>query len=305
MSKRPHISDLCTADPVALSADMTAGAWIKLIPSGTFQARDGRGPFDAGDETAMQAIVTRTKDYLGTTDMMIDYDHQTAFGAIPGVGGTAKAAGWVKAFEIRSDGIYGRVEWTAAAKAAIEASEYRYISPLFRGTFQLEFAPRQVPRFRFTMMGLLGTITDTVLPASTLGGFQKPVPVSKANTTFSLHGAERVSESVSFDLGVEITPRFLIGDERMQLVDRQTTGTAVVEAKTMAAGDWFGIATAKTTGALQLVHGTVAGHTIQIDAPAIQIGRPASGQTNRIVNYSLPLMFLPDSGDDEIILTIK
>ncbi|MEP2758839.1 MAG: phage protease, partial [Hyphomicrobiales bacterium] len=90
-----------------------------------------RGPFDAGDETTMQAIVSRTKNYLGSTDMMIDYDHQTAFGAIPGVGGTAKAAGWVKEFEVRSDGIYGRVEWTAAAKAAIEASEYRYISPLF------------------------------------------------------------------------------------------------------------------------------------------------------------------------------
>jgi len=135
MSKRPHQSEICAADPVALTAEMvgeiTSGIWIRLIPSGTFQARDGRGPFDTGDQTAMQAIIAHTKSYLGGTDMMIDYDHQSAFGAIPGVGGTAKAAGWVKDFDARSDGIYGRVEWTAAARAAIEASEYRYISPLF------------------------------------------------------------------------------------------------------------------------------------------------------------------------------
>ncbi|WP_417691540.1 phage protease [Roseibium sp.] len=143
MSKRPHPFEICAADPVALTPDMAAemaaektggtssGTWIRLIPAGTFQARDGRGPFDAGDETALQAIIARTKAYLGGTDMMIDYDHQSAFGAIPGVGGTAKAAGWVKGFEVRADGIYGRVDWTAAARAAIEASEYRYISPLF------------------------------------------------------------------------------------------------------------------------------------------------------------------------------
>ncbi|WP_153769235.1 phage protease [Labrenzia sp. CE80] len=131
MSKRPNPFEICVANPVALTADMTSGSWIKLIPAGTFQARDGRGPFDAGDQTAMQAIIARTKAYLGGTEMMIDYDHQSVFGAIPGVGGTAKAAGWVKDLEVRVDGIYGRVEWTAAARAAIEATEYRYISPLF------------------------------------------------------------------------------------------------------------------------------------------------------------------------------
>ncbi|MBO0346036.1 hypothetical protein J0X15_12450 [Roseibium sp. CAU 1637] len=143
MSKQPHPFEICAADPVALTPEMTSemaagktggnqsGIWIRLIPAGSFKARDGRGPFDAGDQTAMQAIVARTKDYLGGTDMMIDYDHQSAFGAIPGVGGTAKAAGWVKGFDVRKDGIYGRVDWTAAARAAIEASEYRYISPLF------------------------------------------------------------------------------------------------------------------------------------------------------------------------------
>jgi hypothetical protein len=50
---------------------------------------------------------------------------------VPGVGGTAKAAGWIKELQVRDDGIFGRVEWTEAAAAAIKAGEYRYLSPVF------------------------------------------------------------------------------------------------------------------------------------------------------------------------------
>lgn len=121
---------LCAADPTDTGSPEN-GTWIKLLPAGTFSTRDGRGPFHAGEKAGMTAILQRTKDYLGGTEMMIDYDHQSVFGAVKGVGGTAKAAGWVKDFEVRDDGIYGRVEWTAAAKSAIEAGEYRYISPTF------------------------------------------------------------------------------------------------------------------------------------------------------------------------------
>jgi phage I-like protein len=121
---------ICATDP-ADAGPPEGGAWIKLLPSGTFSTRDGRGPFHAGDADEMAAIIQRTKDYLGGTELMIDYDHQSVFGAVKGVGGTAKAAGWVKDFEVRGDGIYGRVAWTAAARDAIDAGEYRYISPTF------------------------------------------------------------------------------------------------------------------------------------------------------------------------------
>ena len=43
----------------------------------------------------------------------------------------AEAAGWVKALEARTDGIYAEIEWTAAAAEKIKACEYRYLSPLF------------------------------------------------------------------------------------------------------------------------------------------------------------------------------
>ncbi|MBZ9678903.1 phage protease [Mesorhizobium sp. ES1-1] len=111
-------------------ADAGAGHWVQLCPAGTFKARDGRGPFEAGSGSALQAIIDRTKEIAGATELVIDYDHQSVFGAIEGVGGTAKAAGWVKELEVRADGIWGRVEWTPAASEAIKAGEYRYLSPV-------------------------------------------------------------------------------------------------------------------------------------------------------------------------------
>lgn len=130
MSKRTDPSLIIATDPVA-APDAGADPWIKLLPAGTFSTRDGRGPFTAGDAASLQEIITRTKAHLGATQMMVDYDHQAVFSAVDGVGGTAKAAGWISGFEARDDGIYGQVAWTEAAQVALAAREYRYLSPVF------------------------------------------------------------------------------------------------------------------------------------------------------------------------------
>ncbi|MES0879690.1 phage protease [Roseibium sp. SCP14] len=127
MTKRAANLVIAAADPVSAEK---SGAWIKLMPAGTFTLRDDRGPFTSGDNASMEAIVERTKEHLSATEMMVDYDHQVLATAEDG-GATAKAAGWIKEFEVRDDGIYGLVEWTEAAAKAIEAKEYRYLSPLF------------------------------------------------------------------------------------------------------------------------------------------------------------------------------
>jgi phage I-like protein len=130
-------ASILNAPPIALSAvdatpvDGATGNWIKLMPAGTFSGRTGRGPFIAGDRAGLAGIVSRTRKRAGATDLVVDYDHQTVFSAVPGVGGRAPAAGWIKELDARPDGIWGRVEWTPAAADAIRAGEYRYISPAF------------------------------------------------------------------------------------------------------------------------------------------------------------------------------
>ncbi|SDA39205.1 phage protease [Mesorhizobium qingshengii] len=113
------------------AADAEDDKWVQLTPAGTFSGRNGQGPWTTGDKASMERIVANTRQYAGSTDLAIDYDHQAVFGAVPGVGGKAPAAGWIKELKAQDDGIYGRVEWTAAAATAIKAKEYRYLSPVF------------------------------------------------------------------------------------------------------------------------------------------------------------------------------
>lgn len=124
---------LCAGE-IALGADGKAPGAVKLLPFGDpFHGRDGRGPYVLRDRAHAERVIAATRKFNGDTDMMIDYDHQSALAAVAGVGGTAKASAWIKGLEVRDDGIWAsQVEWTPAAEAALAAREYRYLSPNFR-----------------------------------------------------------------------------------------------------------------------------------------------------------------------------
>jgi len=104
----------------------------RLIPAGTFTAPRGAlagsGPWFM-DESAAKPIIERAA--ARSTDIVVDYEHQTLLSEENGK--PAPASGWIDhaSLEWRADGVYGRIKWTAAAKAAIDADEYRYLSPVF------------------------------------------------------------------------------------------------------------------------------------------------------------------------------
>lgn len=103
---------------------------LQLMPLGKVELRDGRGPFTVGDP---HALIEATRGHAGKTHIVVDYDHQHFFGVKPGVAAQAPAAGWIDPASLRveDDGIWGDVEWTAAAAEKLRAREYRYVSPLF------------------------------------------------------------------------------------------------------------------------------------------------------------------------------
>ena len=116
-----------------VGADGTVKTDFLVLPYGDpIEARDGRKwILRAGDHAAR--VLAATRELLGATEMMIDYDHQAAYAAT-GNGNRAEAAGWVKGSSLRAeaDGIHLTVDWTDEAKAALAARKYRYISPDFR-----------------------------------------------------------------------------------------------------------------------------------------------------------------------------
>ncbi|MCW3835978.1 phage protease [Sphingomonas canadensis] len=127
-----------TVQAVAASSEIElvdgkAPTRIKLLPMGEIAMRDGRGPYRIRDLAHAQAIVAACRQFFGQADMPGDYNHSMQEPAARD-GGRAPASAWVRAADLTAepDGIWANnVRWTPAAAAAIEASEYRYISPLF------------------------------------------------------------------------------------------------------------------------------------------------------------------------------
>lgn len=133
----------------------------RLIPAGTFNAPRGAlagsGPWFL-DAAAAKPIIERAA--ARSTDIVIDYEHQTLLAEENGK--PAPASGWIDhaSLEWREDGLYGRVAWTAAAKAAIDADEYRYLSPVF------PYAPKTGTVLDLLHVGLVNNpAIDTAIPA--------------------------------------------------------------------------------------------------------------------------------------------
>lgn len=229
-----------------------------------------------------------------------------AVGTAPAYGALLRACGMAEDEETGVSVTYLPVSaGEEAASIYFNADGVRHVLLGARGTWTANLAPNQIPRFRFDMMGLLGTITDAGLPTVDVTGFLRPLVVNKANTVMSLFGWTAIAESLALDYGNQVEARFLIGAESMEITDRRSTGTAVVEAKSLATKNWFSIAQARTRGALSVIHGTAAGNIVEFTAPQVETGRPTQGQTQGILNYTLPLMLCHETGDDELSIIVR
>ena len=74
------------------------------------------------DNESFQSI--RCKFTERQLQIPIDYEHQTLKDM------QAPAAGWIKDIVLKSDGIYGAVDWTEKATEYLKNREYRYLSPV-------------------------------------------------------------------------------------------------------------------------------------------------------------------------------
>lgn len=126
MNRPSQLLALCSAMllPEAAAADAGGGApeWIHLLPAGSVETHDGRGPYVV---KSMQAIA----DQLGEGGRLpIDECH--AIDRAAPLGQPAPARGWIVELQAREDGLWGRVEWTGTGRQLMADKAYRGISPV-------------------------------------------------------------------------------------------------------------------------------------------------------------------------------
>ncbi|MBI4643998.1 MAG: hypothetical protein HY743_09840 [Deltaproteobacteria bacterium] len=96
--------------------------WFRLLPLG--EVRAVNRPSFSVDRAALERLVAAFRER--GNDLVIDYEHQTMTGE------QAPAAGWIKDLEVRDDGLWAKVEWTAKAREYLQNREYRYFSPVMQ-----------------------------------------------------------------------------------------------------------------------------------------------------------------------------
>lgn len=164
-----------------------------------------------------------------------------------------------------------------------------------------------IPSMKFTFTGYTATVTDATNPTgSDYSGFKAPVAINKANTTaFTLHGASVKAKELSIDMANEINYRNYIGTEDVAFTNRKPAGNALIEYDAMATKNWWNISNLGTLGALAMTHGSVAGNIIQLAAPNVQVTTQGLQDDGGIAMIPLGLNFLPNTGNDELILTVR
>lgn len=229
-----------------------------------------------------------------------------AAGTAPAYGPLLRACGFAEQITAGTDVQYSPVSDTFDAVSIYYFLDgKRWILTGSRGKFTLSLEPQKKPRFHFTLSGLLGTVSDTALPDADYTGFIEPPVVSKANTSFSLDGLAAPMTGLTIDGGQQIEPRLIVNYEAIEHVDRQMTGSVVLDQVLNASKDWEALALAGTRVVLAAQHGTAAGSIVALGAPAVQIGRMSHGASQKVANNTLPLMFIPDQGNDELVITVK
>lgn len=122
-----HCARVMTTHSTFLHSNLPAGQkvpeWIHLVPAGTFRGTDGRGPYSLPEN--INELISAS---MAAGKLAIDENHATDLAAKQGH--SAPARGWIVELESRSDGIWGKVEWTQSGQALLEDHAYRGISPV-------------------------------------------------------------------------------------------------------------------------------------------------------------------------------
>lgn len=164
----------------------------------------------------------------------------------------------------------------------------------------------KIPVWKVKGKGLFRPMTDISNWTPTYGNHAKPVGVTYANTTGSLHGVAAPIETLTVDTAAQIEYRNLINFEGVQYTDRKPAGNISLEMTSIATKDWATVASDATTGVLNIVHGTVAGNIVEIDCPNAQITQPQYGNSQNVLMLQCGLKLMPGaSGNDEYTITIR
>lgn len=174
------------------------------------------------------------------------------------------------------------------------------------GTWTLEIAANGIPRWAFTFTGLTHEPTDTEALVGDYSAWQTPQVATNINTpVVSIFGIANIPlASFTLDLGTQPVHRSLVNAEpAVSITARESSGTLVVDARTLGAFDPFAGAKSGERSAIRIRHGRPDTVGLEVNMRECELGAPTYSNDNGVLQYNIPYRVLPISGNDEILIS--
>ena len=276
------------------------------------------------------------RDYYGASDQIpVNTHQQVSFGVEIAGPGAFKAAnkpigqpGWGKLLracgfsetlrEVRGAGNNDQVEYKpiTGGEPSLTVRSFwagqQHVLAGCRGNVSLSVPAADIPRFTFTLTGLWADPASVAPLQPDYSVYETPRPGSTRDTPkASLFGQDLRMRSFELDMGIEVAHREVIGaDNEVVVVDRDPSGTIVIDMQPLSVWNPFTEAEEGAVGALSIVHGgpdtaASAGKLVEISCPKVQLGEVTYNEDSGILQASIPFRALPDAGNDEIVITAR
>lgn len=279
---------LTVGDPTVTPLDLT------MIDRQTIAQHMGNGEKLAGDAWAL-------------VEFMVEMAGSGTAGTAPAWGKLMRACGFAETITAGVSVAYSLVS-SAFESLSIPINYDGVLHKLLgaRGSVKLALAAGDTGKLNFRFLGNFQPVADASLPAVTLSGWKKPLPVNNTNTDFTLHGFAAKLQSLELDVGNDLVKRVLVNDtQQARIADRSPAGKVVMEATTVAEKDWWSAMRDLTAGTLSLTQGTTAGNIVEVACPSVQLGNPRYSDFQKTWMLNADLYPNPSAGNDEIVFTVR
>lgn len=177
-----------------------------------------------------------------------------------------------------------------------------------RGNCTVSVPNNGIPKLQFDFTGLFTAPSSMDPPANPdYSKFKAPVAATKTNTpTFTLLGNTKIGlASLEVNLNNEVVHRSLINAaSEVIITDRLATAAMTIDAPKYSDLNLVEKAVAAATGAVQLVHGKTAGNIITLDMPKVQVNSVESQEADKIWQLQVGADVEPNTGNDELLITV-
>lgn len=177
-----------------------------------------------------------------------------------------------------------------------------------QGSLSFTGDSKTIPVVKFRYMGKYEAMTDANMPGGAdFTAFMKPKTMGKVNTpTFTIGGVAVKTSNFGWDLANELAWRDLMNEQGVDSPDRMPKANATFELTTVATKAWGEDCRLGTELALAMVHGTAAGHIVELAMPKLTFSaEPTLQEVSKRAFLSGQFDVLPDEGDDELVLTFR